>query len=195
MNADRLARIPIVPLALHLLSPEAISARLDDLVRVYLGMYALPPAAGPRFAANLREQLTWDGVHLCDAFGEDEAGMIGFGYGFTGRPGQAWRDGLAAAMESALSAVWLMEYFEFAEFGVLPDWRGRGVGSQIHDRLLVSLPHRHAVLTVRQGNQVARAFYERRGWVALEHDFVPASGRGRYVIMGHELSRAMPKDA
>jgi ribosomal protein S18 acetylase RimI-like enzyme len=177
----------VLPAALVALTVDEVLARRDELVRTYLAMYAMPPAAGPRFGAMLAEHATRAGFRFCVAMAEDDGLCTGFGYGFTGQPGQAWRASLAAAMSDELTEAWLRDYFEFAEFGVIPIYRQRGVGGRLHDAVFRGLPHRRAVLTVRQENAIARAFYERRGWLALHDDFYAPSGRGPYVIMGHEL--------
>ncbi len=66
-------------------------------------------------------------------------------------------------MGDAASEQWLTGYFEFAAFGMLPLWRRRGAGGQVHDRPLEHVRHRRVVLTVREGNRPARRFYQRRG--------------------------------
>jgi len=150
----------------------------------------LPPGAGAGFATIPSGHSEREGFCLYAVLDSATGHLIGFGYGFTGRPRQAWRDGLAAAMGAVASEQWLAGHFEFAEFGVLPMWRRRGAGRQLHDCLLDHVPHRRAVLTVREGNQPARRFYERRGWQALYHDFFAPSGRGPYIVMGWESTGA-----
>ena len=186
-NRDDSPRAGIVASFVSLSAGE-IDAWRDELVRTYLAMYDLPRAAGPRFDAMLAEHAAREGFRLCVAMPEEDGLCIGFGYGFTGQPGQAWRDSLAMAMSDELSELWLRGYFEFAEFGVIPAYRQRGVGGRLHDAVFRGLPHRRAVLTVRQGNATARAFYEQRGWLALHDDFYASSGRGPYVMMGRELT-------
>lgn len=170
------------------LSPQEVVARLEDLARTYAAIYIPPPGARAGFATMLAGQSEREGFCLYAARDSANGSLIGFGYGFTGQPGQPWRDSLAAVMGDVASELWLTGYFEFAEFGVLPAWRRRGVGGRLHDCLFNHVPHRRAVLTVREGNQPARRFYERRGWLALYHDFFAPSGRGPYIVMGRELA-------
>ncbi len=174
------------------LSAQAVAARLDDIVQAYLDMFRLPPAAGPRFAAMLTEHAAREGFRLCAALDDESGQLLGFGYGFTGQPGQAWRDGLAAALSAAAGEAWLTGHFEFAEFGVIPARRRQGIGGRLHDAIFSGLPHRRAALTVRKDQQPARQFYDRRGWVALYRDFFTPSGRGPYVVMGRELASGNP---
>jgi len=172
------------------LSSHQVVAPLEDVALAYGAIDTLPPGAGAGFATMLSGQSEREGFCLYAALDSANGPLIGFGYGFTGRPGQPWRDSLAAAMGDVASEQWLNGYFEFAEFGVLPLWRRRGVGGRLHDCLLDHVPHRRAVLTVREGNRPARRFYERRGWLALYHDFFAPSGRGPYIVMGRELTGA-----
>jgi len=178
----------VLPAAFGALTAGEVHAKQDAIVQTYLAMYDLPTNTGPRFATMLVEHATRAGFRLCLAIDHEQEQPVGFGYGFTGQPGQAWRDSLAAAMGAELARQWLRDYFEFAEFGVIPAWRQRGVGGRLHDTVLRDLPHRRAVLTVRQSNETARAFYARRGWVALYDGFYALSGRGPYVVMGRELA-------
>ncbi len=104
------------------LFPQQVTARLDDVVRVHLQMFYLPLLAGPGFTAMLTEHAAREGFRLCAALGEQTRQMVGFGYGFTGLPGQPYRDALADAMGSEASEQRLIGHFEFAEFGVLPEW-------------------------------------------------------------------------
>ena len=171
------------------LSPSAVAARLDDVAQVYLEMFSLRPEVGPRFAAMLAEHAARQGFRICAALDGASGQLVGFGYGFTGQPGQPFRDALAAAMGPVAAEQWLTGHFEFAEFGVIPARRRQGIGGRLHDALFSGLPHRRAVLTMRTGQQPAREFYEGRGWVTLYHDFFAPSGSGPYVVMGHELAR------
>jgi ribosomal protein S18 acetylase RimI-like enzyme len=163
--------------------------RADDLVGVYRTIYALPRAAGLVFERTLHEHALRDGFRLCVAQDPERDALVGFGYGFTGRVGQVWRDSLALALDRLLRDRWLTDYFELAEFGILPDFRRRGIGGRLHDRLLADLPHPRSVLTVRANNAVARRFYRRRRWQILHEGFFSTSGRGPYIVMGHTLAR------
>lgn len=169
------------------LSPQDVAARHEGLAFAYEAVYSSPPGAGARFADMLMEQSRRDGFRLRAALDRADNGLVAFGYGFTGQPGQPWRDSLAAAMGAEVGGRWLRDYFEFAEFGVVPAWRRHGVSGRLYDSVFGDVPHRRAVLTVREGNEPARHFYERRGWVELHHGFFAPSGRGPYTVMGREL--------
>lgn len=162
--------------------------REEQLVDVYRAMYALPSAASFGFGRTLREHVRREGFRLWVAQGSEGDAPVGFGYGFTGRVGQAWRDSLALALDQPTRDHWLTDYFEFAEFGVIPAFRRQGIGGRLHDRLLADLPHPRSVLTVRTNNEAAKQFYRRRGWLTLHAGFFSASGRGPYIVMGLTLA-------
>jgi ribosomal protein S18 acetylase RimI-like enzyme len=153
-------------------------------------MYRLTPGGEAGFAAILTEHSQREGFRLCAAFDRESTQLVGFGYGFTGGPGQYWRDALAGAMGPEAAEQWLTGHFEFAEFGIVPTMQRRGIGTRVYASLFDGMPHRRAVLTVRTENQPARRFYERNGWEALYRDFFAPEGHGPYIIMGRELSGA-----
>ena len=172
------------------LSPGEVTVRLADMVAVCEAMYKLAPGSEAGFATILTEHSQREGFRLCAAFDRESARLVGFGYGFTGWPGQSWRDALAGAMGPEAGAQWLTGHFEFAEFGVVPPMKRRGIGTRIYESLFNGLPHRRAILTVRMENQPARRFYERQGWLALYHDFFAPEGHGPYIIMDREFAGA-----
>ena len=172
------------------LSPGKVAVRLADFVSVYEAMYKLAPGTEAGFATILTEHSQREGFRLCAALDWEGARLVGFGYGFTGWPGQSWRDALAGAMGPEAAARWLTGHFEFAEFGIVPPMQRRGIGTRIYESLFNGLPHGRAILTVRTENQPARRFYELQGWVALYHDFFAPEGHGPYIIMGREFVSA-----
>jgi ribosomal protein S18 acetylase RimI-like enzyme len=171
------------------MTPSGVLRRQDDLVETCEAMYAIPRGEGG-FRPALAAHATRDGFRLCAASDTNDGRMLGFGYGFTGRPGQLWRDEMARAVPQHVADEWLDGHFEFAEFGVIPSARRRGIGTLLHAAVFDGLPHRRAVLTVREGNAPAIAFYKRHGWRTLHEGFVAAEGHGPYVIMGRLLDPA-----
>ena len=69
---------------------------------------------------------------------------------------------------------------ELRRLHVLPERWGRGLGTALHDAALAALGERFAVarLWVLEGNQRARRFYERRGWVPVDGARWVAAGVG-----------------
>jgi ribosomal protein S18 acetylase RimI-like enzyme len=169
------------------LSSQEVSRQLDDLQSVYEAMYGMPRGSASGFDSMVTEHSRREGFRLCAAFDEKSDRLVGFAYGFTGYPGQPWRDSLASAMGPEAAKLWLIGHFEFAEFGVISRVRRRGIGTRLCRTLFSDLPHSRAVLTVREANEPARRFYEKRNWIVLHQGFFAQSGRGPYVVMGKVL--------
>ncbi len=153
-------------------------------------MYVIPAGGGEGFVPFLMEQSQREGFQLCVAVDQENGQIVGFGYGFTGYPGQTWRDALAEVAGIEMAASWLIGHFEFAEFGVTPTRRRCGIGTQLYEALFSGLPQERAILTVREENEPARRFYDKQGWRVLYEGFFAQTGRGPYIIMGKILKAA-----
>jgi ribosomal protein S18 acetylase RimI-like enzyme len=169
------------------LSLQEVVDRVTELQTVYEAMYGLPPRSGDGFVPFLLEHSRRVGFRLCISYDLYRALCVGFGYGFTGLPGQPWRDELAEAVGAQLATEWLTGHFEFAEFGVIPSVRRHGIGTRLYGALFGGLPHERAILTVREENLPARRFYQRHQWRAVYDGFFSRSGRGPYIVMGKML--------
>lgn len=71
--------------------------------------------------------------------------------------------------------------------GVLPAWRGRGVGAELLSDLLAAAGPRRVLLEVRAGNASAQRLYAR-------HGFVPIGRRRGYYQPGGEDAVVMARD-
>ncbi len=166
------------------LAPSDIDVHRTGLQEVYEGMFGVAPGEGGGFQDQLTVQSQFPGFRCVVAAEAGSEQLIGMAYGFTGEPGQSWRDDMAAAIGPAMTQAWLADHFEFAEFGVMPERHRRGIGTLMYRALFDGLPHPTAVLTVRIGNEPAHAFYRHHGWRDLYEGFVSRGGHGPYVIMG-----------
>ena len=98
------------------LPPQEVSRQMVALQAVYEAIYAIPAGGGDGFAPVLIAHSQREGFRLCTAVDQEGEQIVGFGYGFTGLPGQTWRDSLAEAVGLEMAAEWLTGHFEFAEF-------------------------------------------------------------------------------
>ena len=165
---------------------EDLEAVAERVVVAYREIYRATAAEAAAFLDVLRVHASRVGFTGRVAW--RDAVLVGFAYGFTGRPGQTWRDEMASHLGADVATQWLEGHFEFAQLGVVTTERRHGIGGRIHDELLTAVPHRRAVLTVIEANEPARAFYSNRRWQELGSGFVTTGGNGPYVIMGRDLA-------
>lgn len=169
-----------------------ILARRVDLTDVYRQAFGRPPYNKPELEVRLFESALLDHLerdHFClvGALGIESARLLGFAYGYSCAAEQWWCRIVSEALPPLMRDKWLEDSFQFAEIAVRPDVQGRGIGVQLHDRLLDGLPHRKAVLSTLQADTPAYRLYKRRGWLVLrEHIEFPGITRP-YRILGLDL--------
>ncbi len=114
--------------------------------------------------------------------------LIGFIYGYHGRPGEWWEEWIRERLPGELFERWFVNQFDVTEFCVRAERHGEGIGSRLYDRLMAGLagePYDRAVLTTRRLNNPARGFYLRRGW-----EVVWEALDARYSLLGLPLPAA-----
>lgn len=142
---------------------EMVIARLDDLAKIYMGVYAEPPYnSGPlwsadAFAARTRRQVTREGFSFICALSGDE--LMGFVFGLTFEEGKWWAGDATAPPAEILQS----KKFAVIELVVRQEWRGRGVGRALLGRLLTGRPEGYAILSAVP-EAPAREMYRRWGW-------------------------------
>ena len=166
-------------------TPDVSAQRLPEVIRLYAAEYRLSPEAAREREAIMRRHLGRRRFAAYLALEGDA--LMGFSYGYAGGPGEYWYDLVYQAMPPAMRAEWLAEHFEFVELLVAPEARGRGLGGELHDRLLEGRPEPVALLTVRTGNASALGLYRKRGWEVLLDDFCFSPGGERFFVMGKRL--------
>jgi ribosomal protein S18 acetylase RimI-like enzyme len=118
------------------------------------------------------------------AVANDGDALVGFGYGYHGRPGEWWHDVVAGALGRDEARAWLSDTFELAELHVEPGHQGLGVGRQLLDAVLGAATERTVVLSTHDHESVARSLYRSVGFVDLLRDFCfPGSGEV-YAVLG-----------
>jgi ribosomal protein S18 acetylase RimI-like enzyme len=118
---------------------------------------------------------------------QDKEQLVGFGYGYRGRPGEWWHDIVADALGRSLAKRWLTDSFELAELHVHPDKQGTGIGRQILELLLDNVDGRAVVLSTHDRESPARALYRSVGFEDLLTGFVFPGSNEVYVLMGKPL--------
>ncbi|MDQ3751905.1 MAG: GNAT family N-acetyltransferase [Actinomycetota bacterium] len=177
------------------LAPEGFVAARREIAEVYRRAFAdhqypYPDREVVRFRNVLNRHAERSGFRCKIA--QDDRGLVGVAYGYTGSGGQWWHDVVAAALPSDEAERWLGDCFEVVELHLMPEAQGRGVGGRLHDELLGGLPHSTAALSTLDAETRALHLYKKRGWVPLLTDFAFPGGAKPFVIMGLDLTTRTP---
>jgi ribosomal protein S18 acetylase RimI-like enzyme len=112
---------------------------------------------------------------------DDDDTVVGFGYGYHGRPGDWWHDVVTRALD------WLHDSFELAELHVHPSRHGEGIGRRILDTVLSRAEGTTVVLSTHDRESPARHLYRSVGFADLLTSFVFPGSTEVYVVMGKRL--------
>ena len=170
-------------------SGQEIATRLGEFHEVYRRAFAGAPhfetdADAERFVESLRRHSQREGFRCYVA--RDAERVVGFGYGYTSRPGQWWHDLIAGSDQGDMG--WLDGAFELVTLAVDPSVQGQGIGGRLHDVLLNGLPHHAAALSVRSAEAPALHLYSGRGWKKIIAPFYYPGGNEPFIIMRHDLA-------
>jgi GNAT superfamily N-acetyltransferase len=134
---------------------------------LYEAVFSLPPFGGD--AAEFANQRSYypamtdrAGFRLTTARAGDE--HVGFGYGILLPADTRWWTGLAEPVSEDFAREDGHRTFALIDYGVLPAWRGRGIGRAIHDELLDGSAARRATLSVQPKAVQTQEIYRRWGW-------------------------------
>ena len=179
---------------LSYIPPEQISHYRKDISNIYREAFAQPPynqgeSAVIRFSAALEHHKYRQGFRCVVARPSSNDPIVGFAFGYTVKPGQWWRDSVASAMKPRQAERWLSDCFELAELAVIPSYQGRGVGGELHETLLIDLPHQTAALSTIHAESNAIHLYRKRGWITLIEDLIFPGGLRGYMILGLDLCK------
>ncbi|MFK3983034.1 GNAT family N-acetyltransferase [Micromonospora sp. NPDC050397] len=151
------------PFELETWDSSTVVLRLAELTSIYLAVYAEPPYnsgslwSADAFADRTRRQATHPGFSFVVARRGEK--VLGFSFGLPFAAGRWWSGEASDPPEHILHA----EKFAVIELVLLKEWRGLGIGHQMHDRLLAGRNEAYAVLTAMPTAH-ARQMYQRWGW-------------------------------
>ncbi len=139
----------------------------DAVSGLYQAVFSLPPFSGDDDEfANQRSyypaMTARPGFRLTTARAGDK--HVGFGYGFLLPADTRWWTGLADPVSEKFAREDGTRTFALIDYGVLPAWRGLGVGRAIHDELLAGSGARRATLSVQPKAAETEEIYRRWGW-------------------------------
>ena len=110
---------------------------------------------------------------------------VAMGYGFHVPDDDWWAGHVRRSVSPETRAAWLGDAFSVVELAVLPEWRNRGIGGALLERLLQDRPERTAVLSTRTDASSHR-LYRRHGFEVLTEMRFDEGGPWFYV-MGRRL--------
>ncbi|WP_375498210.1 GNAT family N-acetyltransferase [uncultured Jatrophihabitans sp.] len=161
-------------------------AHLDDAMRIYVEAMRYPNHTGTQRAVSARKHAGLSGF-ACRAAVTEDGELVGFGYGYTTRPGQWWHDLVRRALVREGSESWLENAFELSELHVLPGYQGSGIGRQVLAELAGSLPHTAMLLSTPDSDTRAFRLYRDTGFVDLARNYLfPGDGRP-FAVLGARL--------
>ncbi|MFC4559794.1 GNAT family N-acetyltransferase [Virgibacillus kekensis] len=161
---------------------------LKAIADLYFVTFQEEDSSKQQALATIRKHTGYEGFVGFQAHHKD--GMLaGVAYGYTSKPGQFYREKLAAQLPDEQAQRWLSDCFEFVELAVHPDYKRRGLASNLHDMLLGETGHKTAVLTTAVDNEPAIGLYAKKGWEVIKNDVPVLSEDNPQLIMGKYLNQ------
>jgi ribosomal protein S18 acetylase RimI-like enzyme len=160
--------------------------RVDDAMRIYVRAMRYPDHTGTQRAVSARKHVTLPGFACRAALLSDET-LVGFGYGYTTRPGQWWHDLVRRAVDAPTAAAWLGDAFELSELHVLPEYQGIGIGRRLLTSLAMAIPHRAMQLSTPDNDTRAFRLYRDAGFVDLARNYLFPGDARPFAVLGARL--------
>lgn len=181
-NTGASAVVTVLPAA-------AFKRLLDPALLVYAAAMAPPRSQLPGRRAIMELHTGYPEFRALIATHDD--GLVGFGYGFTGRPGQWWHDVVQATLRveygERFTDDWLASPFEVGELHVHPDWQGAGIGRALITGLCAERTERTVLLSTQDAETRARRLYRSLGFTDLLTAYRFPGGGEPYAVMGAPL--------
>jgi len=160
--------------------------RIDDAMRIYVRAMKYPDHTGAQRAVSARKHTTHDGF-ACRAALLDDGSLVGFGYGYTTKPGQWWHDLVRNALQPDDVQAWLGNAFELSELHVLPEYHGIGIGRRLLTSLAGGIPHDAMLLSTPDHDTRAFRLYRDSGFVDLARNYLFPGDARPFAVLGARL--------
>jgi ribosomal protein S18 acetylase RimI-like enzyme len=168
------------------LDADGFAQYVDACIEIYIVAMGKPRDVVPARRAITRRHLEHPGLRAVLAR-NDKNGLVGFGYGYEGEPGQWWHDAVAEGLDAEARARWLASAFEVAELHVLPAWQHQGLGRHLLGDLCAGVDRKTVVLSAVDEETPARRLYRSVGFVELLTGFTFAGSSEKYAVMSRTL--------
>lgn len=167
-------------------SGKQFAARVDDAMRIYVRAMKYQDHTGVQRGVSARKHVTLAGF-ACRAALLDDDTLVGFGYGYTTKPGQWWHDLVRRALDPAAAREWLVDAFELSELHVLPEYQGIGIGRQLLSSLAAGIPHSAMLLSTPDADTRAFRLYRDTGFVDLARNYLFPGDARPFAVLGARL--------
>jgi ribosomal protein S18 acetylase RimI-like enzyme len=167
-------------------SGQQFAARVDEAMDIYIQAMQYPNHTGAQRAVTARRHTSNEGF-ACRAAVDQDGTLIGFGYGYTTRPGQWWHDLVRKAMTTEMAEDWLTDSFELSELHVLPAYQGHGIGRRLLLDLADAIPHERILLSTPDADTRAFRMYRHLGFVDLARHYLFPGDARPFAVLGARL--------
>jgi ribosomal protein S18 acetylase RimI-like enzyme len=166
-------------------SPDQFVRRCDEAMNIYVRAMGYPRHVAAQRAITARRHADHHGF-ACRAAVLEDGTLVGFGYGYTTRPGQWWHDLVHKSFTAEQTAEWLDNAFELSELHVLPEFQGSGTGRVLMTELAAAITHDSILLSTPDLDTRAFRLYRHLGFVDLRrHHLFPGDPRPFAVLGAH----------
>lgn len=162
------------------------AGRVDDAMHIYAQAMHYPAHTGVQRGISARKHASNEGFACRAAIAEDGT-FVGFGYGYTTRPGQWWHDLVRRAVDRETAQQWLTNAFELSELHVLPQYHGLGIGRRLLTSLAGGLPHAAMLLSTPDNDTRAFRLYRDTGFVDLARNYLFPGDSRPFAVLGARL--------
>jgi ribosomal protein S18 acetylase RimI-like enzyme len=167
-------------------SGRQFAAQVDEAMRIYVRAMKYPDHTGAQRAVSARKHVGHEGF-ACRAALLEDGTLIGFGYGYTTKPGQWWHDLVRNALAPNQARDWLHDAFELSELHVLPEWHGMGIGRGLLTSLADGIPHAAMLLSTPDHDTRAFRLYRSTGFVDLARNYLFPGDARPFAVLGARL--------
>jgi ribosomal protein S18 acetylase RimI-like enzyme len=165
--------------------PEPRKETLGIVKPLYVDVYSEPPYnEGPQDIADFVDRWNYQsgqpGFRVILAHHEND--LVGFAYGITLSRGTSWWNGLLNDVAEEMLIEDGRRTYAVIELAVDASHRRRGIGAELHRRLLAGRPEERVTLLTRPEAHPALAAYTAWGYVRIGR-LRPGNGAPVYVAM------------
>jgi ribosomal protein S18 acetylase RimI-like enzyme len=159
---------------------------VQEAMSIYVRAMHYGEAAGIHRAVTARKHTENEGFACRAALTPDDR-LVGFGYGYTTRPGQWWHDLVRRALDRETASAWLHDAFELSELHVLPELQRQGIGRRLLTSLASEIPHQAMLLSTPDADTRAFRMYRQMGFVDLTRKYLFPGDSRPFAVLGARL--------